>query len=317
MKKNTIENPNFKKRERKKLKRILIITISVLIFAGIVTTSVILIKNHYKNKITVNTIKQYWQEYDYSSLYEAGKTFLQTDPYNNTVLTYYGYACYFLAVSQNDNFTANEYLDESINKIRLALYEASDSLRPQLEYMLGEAYFYKNTISNYYYADLAVKYLNLAKIHEYEADDINERLGLSYAALGQTMESIYAFTEALIVRESDTLLLSIAKQYYKAGENAVAEQYLNRIISNSSDYDIVLKSKLLLAQLHTDLQKYDIALEEYEEIIQKYEDSADAYYGLGVIYEKQNNMVKARAEWRKALKLEPNHAGSKKKLSIY
>lgn len=317
MKNKNIDNPNFQKQENKLLKRILIITAILILLAGIITGSVFLIKRYNANKISVKTIKSYWQEYDYSSVYEAGKTYLQQDPYNNTVLTYYGYACLFLAVSQNDNFTANEYLDESINKIRLALYEASDSLKPQLEYMLGKAYFFKNTISNYYYADLAVKYLNLAKIHNYEADDINLRLGLSYAALGATMDSISAFTEALLVRESDTLLLSIAEQYYKAGETSVAEQYLNRIINNSSDDDIILKSKLTLAQMHTDQQKYEESLKEYDEILEKYNDSADAYYGRGVIYEKQNNMVKARAEWRKAIKLEPNHAGAKKKLSIY
>lgn len=317
MKKNTVENPNFKKHENIILKRILIIFAGLVVLAGIIISSVFAIKNYNKNRITVKTITQYWNEYDYSSLYEAGKTFLQQDPYNNTVLTYYGYACFFLAVSQNDNFTANEYLDESINKIRLALYEANDNLKPQLEYMLGKAYFYKNTISNYYYADLAVKYLNLAKLHNYEAEDINQRLGLSYAALGQTMDSIAAFSEALIVRESDTLLLSIAEQYYKANQYNVSEQYLNRIITNSSDDDIILKSKILLAQLHTDQQLYDQAIKEYEDILADHSDAADAYYGLGVIYEKQNNMVKARAEWRKAVRLQPNHAGAKKKLSIY
>lgn len=317
MKKKNIDNPNFQKQDHKKLKRILLITAIVVLLGGIITGSVFLIKHYNDNKITVKTIKNYWQEYDYSSVYEAGKTYLQQDPYNNTVLTYYGYACLFLAVAQNDNFAANEYLDESINKIRLALYEATDSLRPQLEYMLGKAYFFKNTISNYYYADLAVKYLNLAKIHNYDADDINLRLGLSYAALGSTMDSISAFTEALLVRESDTLLLSIAEQYYKAGETSVAEQYLNRIINNSSDDDIILKSRLTLAQMHTDQKKYEESLKEYDDILEKYSDSADAYYGRGLIYEKQNNMVKARAEWRKAIKLEPNHAGAKKKLSIY
>ena len=43
--------------------------------------------------------------------------------------------------------------------------------------------------------------------------------------------------------------------------------------------------------------------------------SADAHYGIGVIYEKQGNIVKARAEWRQALKLQVNHADALKKMA--
>ena len=54
-----------------------------------------------------------------------------------------------------------------------------------------------------------------------------------------------------------------------------------------------------------------------KKILEKYTNCADAYYGIGCIYEKQNNKVKARAEWIKALKIQVNHAGAQKKLSIY
>lgn len=317
MKKNIVENKNFQKKENKKLKRILLISSIVIVVTACVITSVFLIKNYLKNKITVNTIREYWQEYDYESVYEYGKLFLQDDPFNNTVLTYYGYACFYLAVAQNDNLALHEYLDESINKMRLALYDAKDDLKPQLQYMLGKAYFFKNTSTTYYYADLAVKYLNLAKQNGYEADDISERLGLSYAALGMTKESIAAFSEALLVRESDSLLLSIAEQYYKSEDLNVAEQYLYRVLNNTSDDDNILKAKLLMAQIYTDREEYDKALEEYDDILTKYKNCADAYYGIGVVYEMQNNKVKARAEWIKALKIEVNHPGAQKKLSLY
>lgn len=317
MKKNVIENKNFQKKDYTKVKKIVLIISLILILATITISSIILIQNYYKNKISVKTIRQYWNEYNYEAVYENGKTFLQEDPFNNTVLTYYGFSCFFLAVSQNDNLSFHEYLDEAINKIRLALYDASDELRPQLEYMLGKSYFFKNTSTTHYYSDLAVKYLKLAKEHGYEADDINERLGLCYAALGNTSESIKAFSEALLTRESDALLLSIAEQYYKTGELNIAEQYLFRVLSSTSDDNNILKAKLLSAQIYADRQDYDKALEEYNNILKKYTKCADAYYGIGCIYEKQNNKVKARAEWIKALKIEVNHPGAQKKLSIY
>ena len=50
-------------------------------------------------------------------------------------------------------------------------------------------------------------------------------------------------------------------------------------------------------------------------MLEKDENSADAHYGIGLIYEKQENLVAARAEWRKARKIQPNHAGALKKLS--
>ena len=315
MKKNSAENQNFGKRKNHILKKILIISGITVFIAAIVLLTIFIINSYNKNRITLKSIRQAWSNYDYENVYEQGKMYLQEKPYNNTALAYYGYACFFLAVSQNDTFTAQEYLDESINNLRLAMYDASKSLLPQLQYMLGKAYFYKNTITTYYYADLAIKYLNLAKENGYEADDISEYLGLSYASLGMTYESISAFTEALIVRESDSLLLSIAEQYYKAGELNASRQYLFRIIQNSSNDEIILKSRLLLGNIYTDNEEYENAIEQFNLVLEKDENSADAHYGLGIIYEKQENMVSARAEWRKARKIQPNHAGALRKLS--
>lgn len=313
-KKNT-ESQNFAKKQNHVFKRLFLITGILLFIAAIACLGLFIYQQYNKNRITIKTIKNSWSQYDYLQVYEQGKIFLQENPYNNTALTYYGYACFYLGVSQNDTFQAQEYLDESINNLRLAMYDASKSLLPQLQYMLGKAYFYKNTISTYYYADLAIKYLNLAKENGYKADDISEYLGLSYASLGKTYESISAFTEALIVRESDSLLLSIAEQYYKAGELNAAEQYLFRIINNCTNDEIVLKSKIQLGTICLDKEDYDNALIQFNEVLEKNENSADAHYGIGLIYEKQNNLVKARSEWRTALKIQVNHPGALKKLS--
>jgi tetratricopeptide (TPR) repeat protein len=305
----------FAKRKNHFLRNTLIVSGILIFTAAVAGLGIFLVKNYNKNKITLKTIKESWQNSDYKSVYEQGKTYLQEKPYNNTALTYYGYACFYLAVSQIDTYQVQEYLDESINNLRLAMYDASKSLLPQLQYMLGKAYFYKNTITTYYYADLAIKYLNLARENGYYADDIAEYLGLSYASLGMTYESISSFTEALLVRESDFLLLSIAEQYYKAGETGAAQQYLFRIINNSSNDEIILKSRLLLGNIYIDIEELDNALEQFNIILEKDDNSADAHYGLGVIYEKQENLVSARAEWRKARKIQPNHAGALKKLS--
>ena len=138
----------------------------------------------------MRSLRKSWQAYDYESVYETSKGILNTTPFNNAALTYHGYAAFYLGVSSLDKMAEQNYLDEAINSLRLALLDAQNSLKPQLSYMLGRAYFYKNTVSSYYYADLAVKYLERAKTLGYKADDIAEYLGMSYAALGMTMDSI-------------------------------------------------------------------------------------------------------------------------------
>ena len=310
-----IENSSYAKKKSHFLRNAARIAVVIVVLSVVAFSTFFGIRKYQSGKITIKTIKEAWAVYDYQKVYELSKIFLQENTYNNTALTYYSYACFFLAQAQTDTQLAQSYLDECINNIRIALYEADKSLVPQLQYMLGRAYFSKNTITTHYYADLAVKYLILAKENGYEADDIAEYLGLSYASLGMTMESIAAFTEALLVRESDSLLLAIAEQYYKANELSASEQYLFRIIKNSDNEDIVLKSENLLGNIYIDKEDYDAALEEFNNVLKKNANSADAHYGIGVIYEKQGNIVKARSEWRKALKIQVNHPGALQKMT--
>lgn len=313
--KKDIENGTFGKRKSVWIRKIIPGLGILIVLLAIASITLFSIKKYQSNHITIKNVKAAWEEYDYQKVYELGKILLQDKPFNNSALTYYSYACFFLSQSQTDTQSAQTYLDECINNLRIALYNSSKSLTPQLQYMLGRAYFYKNTITSHYYADLAVKYLLLAKENGYKADDIPEYLGLSYAALGMTMESISAFTEALLVRESDSLLLSIAEQYYKAKEYGAALQYLFRIIKNSQNEEIIIRSQILVGNIYIEQEKYDEAMQEFEKVLENNENSADAHYGIGVIYSKQGNSVKARAEWRKALKIQVNHPGALQKLS--
>lgn len=305
---------------RKKSRLVPFLIIAFFISLTVVSAVVITVRTvhrHLSNTPSVVALIEKWKTYDYPSIYEVSRQILQDRPYDGTVLIYHGYASFYLAVAQTDTSLAQGYLDEAISSMRIALYKAGKQVRPQIEYMLGKAYFYKNTITSYYYADLALKYLTLAKEHGYKADDAAEYRGLCYAALGNYMESIAAFTESLLVRESDSLLLSIAEQYYKAGQATAAKQYLFRIKNESSDDDLVLKSMNLLGTIYIDEKNYDEARREFEGILKKNQNSADAFYGLGVIYEKQGDLVKARAEWRKALRVQVNHSLSLEKMANY
>ena len=166
-----------------------------------------------------------------------------------------------------------------------------------------------------FYADLTIENLNKALQSGYQADDIYEYLGMSYAALGKTTESIAAFSEALLVRESDNLLVSIAEQYMKNGMYNSSKQYLFRVINSCENDLLVEKSRIMLANIYLEEENYVDAQKEFEEVLKKNENSDDGHYGIGVIYEKQGNLVLARSEWRNALKIRANHQSALKKLS--
>lgn len=263
---------------------------------------------------TFYNLRAQWKSYDYLGVYNTSSRILERLPLNNTALTYRGYAAFYLGMSMAEAAATQTYLDEAINCLRLSLLNARKSTKGQCQYMLGKAYFYKNSPTSHYYADLSIKYLCAAREEGYDAPDISEYLGLDYASLGDTMQSIAALSEALVLRESDTLLLSIAEQYGKVALVSSSEQYFFRVINGSKDDSLVSRARVGIAQLYLENGRYDEALSQYNELIKSDADNADAYYGLGLLYEKQGDMVKARAMWRKCLRLDVSHAGALERL---
>ncbi|MBQ0052751.1 MAG: tetratricopeptide repeat protein [Treponema sp.] len=313
-----LHNRKVVKRKGEFVKKFFIFFLTVLTISVVLFFVQRLVTSKIHNGNSIFSMRANWKEYNYRACYDISSEYLYNRPFNCTALTYHGYSAFYLAVSQNDLSQAQAMLDESIISLRTAIQYAKKSSLSQLYYMLGKAYFYKNLQSAYYYyADLAVEYLTKSRTLGYKSDDIPELLGLSYASLGMTMESISAFTEALLVKESDILLLSIAEQYKNAGQIQAAQQYLYRISQSCKDEQIILKNHLLQGEIYLDLGRYEEAENEFNLILEKNENSTDALYGLGVIYENQGDLVKARSEWRKALRIQSNHPGALKKMADY
>ncbi|MBP5175432.1 MAG: tetratricopeptide repeat protein [Treponema sp.] len=280
----------------------------------------------------VSKLYDEWNAHNYEEVYRISEAILEKNFLQNAARTFHGYSSFLLAVSENDNAEYQNLLDEAIINLRIALQYAKDDVKPQIEYMLGRTYFYKDVVpvhsdfykdkeseSQHYYSDLAIKYLLASQEDGFEAKDTSEYLGLSYAALGETQKSIEAFAQALKYRESDTLLLSIAEQYCNASQGKTAKQYLKRADNLTKDEDIKLRCKFLLAQICMEEESFEEAEQVFLEIAENQElpgsARADAHYGLGVIYEKQKDLVKARYEWRYALNLNSNHKGSRLKMA--
>ena len=294
---------------------IVIIILAVAFIAGISIRSIAKHKEISK-EMSLDHLEELWNQGDYESAYALADSMLEEKPIQQSVLVYKGYSAFYLAVSQTDTSAALAYIEDAINSLRLALISNYSKSKPQVEYMLARAYYQKDVFATYNcYADLAIKYFTLAKNDGYVSNDIPEYLGISYAALDMTDESISAFTEALGIHESEKLLHAIGEQYYKSGDYSKAKQYLFRVVSESTDDILVLKSRNILGKIYLEENNLFDAKREFDAILAKDVNYADAYYGLGIIYEKQGDSTKARSEWRKALRVQVNHPGALQKLN--
>ena len=75
------------------------------------------------------------------------------------------------------------------------------------------------------------------------------------------------------------------------------------------------RGKLLLqGQRHLGLREFDKAMERFNKVLDLNPGSADAHYYIGEVYEAKGEMQKAKAQWRKAYNLNPDHHKSKLKL---
>jgi tetratricopeptide (TPR) repeat protein len=153
----------------------------------------------------------------------------------------------------------------------------------------------------------------------YEATDLSEYLGLAYASIQDYRSSVAALSASLGSSDnagiSDLRLLTIAQSYIGLGEHESARAYLIQCIENSKDEDVALKARLLLGQTLLELGDTEGAVSQFTAINEISGGNADAYYQLGEIYAAAGDAVKARAEWRNAVRVDPSHIPSRERLN--
>lgn len=259
-------------------------------------------------------IEKYWKGGDYSEVYNLSKIVLKKKPFKTGALLFYGASCFYLAMGENDVSSSQDYLEEAIGAFRLSLYYAHAKEIPFISYMLGKSYFYKNGSSSFYYSDMAIKYLEKAKKLGYKANEMNEYLGLSYALLSLHDESVRTLEEDVNAKTSPVILYTLAEELYKGGKSSSAKQYLKRVKKESRDESLVIEAMNLLGRIYFEEGNSEGAKDEFESILKKTETFADAFYNLGLVYEKEGNVITARALWRKTLKAAFNHKGAIEKL---
>lgn len=261
---------------------------------------------------SLKEISQDWKMSSYNSVYLKAEQILKNDPFNAEALTFKGFSSYYIYVTENDESNNLAYLEKSIISLRQAMYFLKETEKPKVAYILGKAYYQKGE----YYADLAIEYLNIAEAAGMSFSDLKEFKGMACLSLGRLEEATEAFTEALKDEASPFLLYILGETYLKMEDLQNAKQYFFETITKTKDELLQLKCRCYIANILLDEGELDRAKLEFLAILEKDDSSSDAHYGLGVILEKEGDLVKARSEWRRALKNNPSHEKTKEKLKV-
>ena len=256
-------------------------------------------------------LREFFESGAFETAFLQSKEMLINRPLDTFILTIHGFSAYQLAIAQINKFDTLSYIDDSIWSLRKALLSRENTLDGRLFYVLGKAYFHKGPE----YADLAVHYLERARTSLFRAADIPEYLGLSYAALGDYRNSIAAFSEALADEPSDLLLFSITRSYESLEEFESAKAYLIRCLDVSRDSNTLNAARLLLGDILMKTGDLEGAEAEFIRVTEDGSDNADAHFQLGELYALQGDLTRARAEWRRAIRIDPAHIPARRRLN--
>ena len=242
----------------------------------------------------------------YDEVVSTADAILKGDPLNPVALAYKGFASFYRAVSQNALEEKMPYLDQAIVSLRRARLVNTPFIG-ETEYVLGKAYFNKGK----YYYDLAITSMQSSVARGYVQKDSYEYIGQAYSQLGDYAKAIDAFLQAMKDDDGDLLLLTIGQTYYQMKRTSDAVDYLLRTLNKTEDKDIEERARTLLGGIYLDTGELFKAEEQFLAIAKLDARSADAHYELGEVYAKMNDPVRARAEWRNALIIDPSHYGAR------
>jgi tetratricopeptide (TPR) repeat protein len=248
-----------------------------------------------------------WKANDYPGILRFTSVYLKKHPLDSFALTFDGFAAFYNGLNQPKDEDMLPFIDEAVVSLRKALLTGHNPLIRDLYYVLGKAYYHKG----HFYMDSAILYLDAALRSGYGPGDAYEYLGLAYSQLTRYDKSVEVFLKAMKTNHSDALYMTVAQSYIHMNDFPDAENYLTQAINSTRDVTVEEKSRFLLGDIYVKQKAYQKAIDQYTSILTKNTDSADAYYNLGLLYQEMGDTVRARAEWRKAIRLEPTHAGAR------
>ncbi|TFG60589.1 MAG: tetratricopeptide repeat protein [Spirochaetales bacterium] len=252
-------------------------------------------------------ISEYWKSQKYAEIITSCDAYLKNKPMDAYILAVNGFAHFYEGIAQYSLEDRFHYFDRAVVLLRKAELVASRPFSGEIKYILGKTYYHKGK----YYKDEAVRFLEASIAENYRGEDSYEYLALAYSEMEMPDKSLEYFLKAADSNPSDLLLLTIGQNYYKLSRYNDAEEYLLRTINRTKDTAIEEKSRFLLGKIYFEKKELLKAEDQYNKILEKNQDSADAHYLLGEIYQTMNDTIKARAEWRKTLQIDPSHYGAR------
>lgn len=244
-------------------------------------------------------------EKKYDLVMDVTSEILAGNPFDKKALIYDGFANYYYAIRLDSFEEQLNYLDRAALSLRKVRVLDENRLTGKIDYFLGRIYYMKGT----FYLDESIIYFQSSLDLGYK-DHENETyyfLGMAYSRIGMFDESLNWLKK--VEGDSDVSNLLIAITYYHQKNYPLALENLDLVRRQTKDDKVKLSCDFWKAKTYLEQNKYEEAIRLYTEILEEV-DSADAHYNLGLVYKKMNNIIQARAEWRKAIKLQPTHMGA-------
>ncbi len=256
------------------------------------------------------SVLELWNNGAYDDILTNSKEELKKNPLEAGMLIFSGFANFHKGVAEDTIEKKLPLINQTVIDLRKALLLNNVPLQPEIHYILGKAYFHKGK----YYADLAIFHLLKAQELGYTASDMNEYLGLSYSLVARFSEASTYFLKAVQSSPSDLLFWTLGQTYFQMQRYDDAVKYLRLSIAKTKSKPLEQRCRFLLGEIFTKTKQYDLAQAEYQTILNKNSNSADAHFYLGEIALAQGNKDLARTEWRRAFKIDPLHFNANQRL---
>ncbi len=303
--------PNKQRRRAKILKILVLLAGSAAAFAG--GTALYRLGLRYvssSDAVDHKTIRLLWEEKNYGEIIRVTDSILKKNPMDPHALVFNGFANFYTGVNQTSAEDKIFYIDAAVKSLRRAKLHSRPPLRGEADYILGKSYYHKGL----HYADLSARYMLDSIQEKYIGQDSYEYLGLAFSSLGEYGESLKYFLKAGENNPSDLLFLTLAQTYYQLGDKASSEEYLMRAVNKSQDPLLTEKARFLLGDIYFQNKEYIKSEEQYLKVLEMNPQSPDTHFHLGEVYAALGDGVKARAYYRRALRIDPNHFGALRRL---
>lgn len=303
----------------KKKNNLLKLFVVIFVFLFIIIVIILIIntsksiKKYYKEKNLRESYKKLFKDRDFISLIEKMDYELKNNQFIPEFLVYRGYSFFFLGENEKKNIRKQKaYFTSSLIDLRKALaIGVNEKNKSNIFFCLGKIYYYFGPA----YYNLSIKYLKKAIEEGNQNIDLFYILGLVFSYNGEYDEAIKYFYKALKIKESDYLLLTIGICFYKKNDYENAINLINNVIKISEDPKIRERAYFILGEIYFNQKKYSDSLDMFNKVIELNENNSEAYFYRGEIYFLYyNDKVKARAEWRKTLIIDPGYIRALKRI---